>query len=104
MKSACRCPSMSNRRAVQIGAGWILPSLMLILLPKCPLCLAATISLLFGIGLSAQAASVVYGTVVALCIVTIVAFATRQVSLLRRKRRTMAAASKAHSSAQPASC
>jgi hypothetical protein len=82
---ACHCPRTGRRRAAQNSAGWILPGLMLILLPKCPLCLAASVSLLFGIGLSAQAATVVHGTIIALCIVAIVAFVTRQLSSCRKR-------------------
>jgi hypothetical protein len=51
---------------------------MLILLPKCPLCLAAMVSVLFGIGLSAETATVVHSTVTGLCVAAIILLASRQ--------------------------
>jgi hypothetical protein len=82
---ACHSRRTGRRCAAQNSAGWILPGLMLILLPKCPLCLAASLSLLFGIGLSAQAATVVHGTIIAWCIMAIVAFIARQISSCRKR-------------------
>lgn len=76
--NACGCSHMGKQRAVQNGAGWVISGLMLLLLPKCPLCLAATISLLFGIGLSAEAATVVHGSVIGLCASFMIIFTARQ--------------------------
>src|SRR5262249_47654880 len=44
-----------GRRFVEV-AEWILPSAILALIPKCPMCLAAYIALWTGIGLSLSAA------------------------------------------------
>ncbi len=48
-------PATFVRRFVEV-AGWIVPSTILALIPKCPACLAAYIALWSGIGLSLSAA------------------------------------------------
>jgi hypothetical protein len=77
---------MGRRRAVKNGAGWVIPGLVLLLLPKCPLCLAAVFSLLFGIGLSADATRVVHGSIIVLCAMFILIFAARQFRAVIRGR------------------
>jgi hypothetical protein len=48
-------------------AASILPGAMLVLLPKCPLCLAAWLGIVTGVGVSAVAAAYVGGAMVVLC-------------------------------------
>jgi hypothetical protein len=46
----------------------IVPGVTLVLLPKCPLCLAAWLGLVTGVGISAGAATYVCGAIIMLCV------------------------------------
>ncbi len=50
------------------ATGWLLPSVTLLLLPKCPACVAAYFALLSGIGISFGTASVLRSAVIFLCV------------------------------------
>jgi len=50
-------PASPRRRAMEI-AGWIIPSATLVLLPKCPVCVAMYVALFGGIGISVASASI----------------------------------------------
>src|SRR4051812_38290763 len=80
MNAKCGCSRKAKRAAFQNGAGWIVPGVFLLVLPKCPLCLAAAVSVIFGFGLSASAAHVVHGSTIILCVLAIVVFFLRQLS------------------------
>jgi hypothetical protein len=58
------------RRVREILA-WVLPSVGLVLVPKCPLCLAAQVALWTGLGLSFSAAAYLRWTLLFLCIATL---------------------------------
>lgn len=61
--ACCRAPKRPRRGVL----GWIVPALLLIVLPKCPLCLAAYAAAL-GIGLSFEAASVLRTGIQVACV------------------------------------
>lgn len=68
-------------------AGWVLPGATLVLLPKCPLCLAGYIALGTGIGLSVSGATYLRLLLIVLCTITLSYVALRQVSRLTAKFR-----------------
>jgi len=59
-------------------AGWILPAGGLMLLPKCPACLAADIAIFSGVGISVSTASYLRTFFLTLCVVSITRFAARR--------------------------
>jgi hypothetical protein len=77
------CGSIT-RRAVDL-IGWIVPSAILALVPKCPMCFAAYIALWTGIGLSFSAAIYVRASVLVVCVGLIVFLAARNVRRLIHK-------------------
>jgi len=52
-------------------AGWILPSALLALMPKCPICLAAYVALCTGFTMSGSSAHILMRTLTVLCIGTL---------------------------------
>lgn len=61
-------------------AGWLLPGATLVLLPKCPLCLAGYIALGTGVGLSVPGATYLRLLLITLCVITLFYSAIRQVN------------------------
>jgi hypothetical protein len=83
-------PSRRFARRVSGAVASMLPGAVLVLLPKCPLCLAASIAVATGIGVSAEAAAwvrwlIAVFWVVALALATVKIFGGRRswVSLRR---------------------
>ena len=58
-------------------SGWLLPGILLVLMPKCPICFAAYIALVTGISIPITAAAWLRGSLIAGCIGALVWLAIR---------------------------
>jgi len=65
--------------------GWLFPGILLVLMPKCPICLAAYIALVTGISIPITAATWLRGSLLAGCIGALVWLAVRWSLYLYRR-------------------
>ena len=72
-------PSRPLARRLSGAAASILPGAVLVLLPKCPLCLAAWLALVTGTGVSAAAVARVRGLVVIFWLAAVALAAARKI-------------------------
>lgn len=75
-------PSSRLARLLSGAAACILPGAALVLLPKCPLCVAAWVTVVTGIGIPAAAAARVRGLLVVLWVAAV---ALAAVQFIRRR-------------------
>src|SRR5262245_22063947 len=68
---------MSRWRTGGELVGWLVPSATLLLLPKCPACVAAYLALATGLGVTMGTATTLRGLVVILCVAMLVFVAAR---------------------------
>lgn len=68
-------PRLSTREWRFLDAGWVVPSGVLALLPKCPACLDAYLALGSGIGISVATATYLRLGLVVLCLASLSQFA-----------------------------
>jgi len=80
MKSCCQ------RRKSRSLAGWLLPGGLLVLMPKCPMCLAGYVAIFTGAGLSVAVAQGLRAAVIGAFVVSLLVFC--RAWLLRKERRT----------------
>ena len=72
------CCKIAPRCAGEI-AGWVVPSAVLALLPKCPMCVAAYVALATGFGVSIAAASYLRLSLLVACSAWLIYDAARRV-------------------------
>ena len=82
-------PSRRLARRLSAAAASILPGALLVLLPKCPLCLAAWLTVVTGVGFSAAGAAWASGILV---MFWVAAVALAAVPIIRRRAVGRAAA------------
>ena len=75
-------PTPRRRRGAGI-AGWIIPGATLILMPKCPMCVAMDVALLTGASISAASASHLRTAIVVLCGAVLFGLAVKALSIRR---------------------
>src|SRR2546423_14684350 len=80
-KSYCENHATLARRSFGL-AQWIIPSALLVVLPKCPACLAAYVLVWTGVGLSLAAAGVFRTLILIFCVTALVYLAARRLRLL----------------------
>jgi hypothetical protein len=71
--AACECAGARSRAAVK----WAIPGMILVLLPKCPLCIAAYIAVGTGIGISVSTAAYLRLGLIAICAVSLLFLVVR---------------------------
>ena len=83
MNASNCCPTETKPPSLVIRcvniAGWLLPSTVLALMPKCPLCMAAYVAIASGICISVSAASYLRTGLIVLCIASLLFLAARQI-------------------------
>ncbi len=62
-------PSLRRRGAR--AAGWVLPSAVMVLMPKCPMCVVAYVAVVTGAGISVSVASELRVGVLVLCVMVL---------------------------------
>ena len=71
MSACCDRKTPTWVQRVREIVAWVLPSMMLVLVPKCPACLAAHVMLLTGLGLSLSTAIYLRWMLLFLCVVSL---------------------------------
>lgn len=81
--SAC-CDAESGRKTptwvgrIREILAWMLPSAVLVLVPKCPACVAAHVALWTGVGLSLPTANYVRWTLLLLCVASLLCLTVKR--------------------------
>lgn len=80
MKSACSC----RRRIGRVS--WLLPGIIMVIIPKCPICLAGYIALATGISIPIATAGWLRRALIFLCIGSLVWLCGRRLGYFRVKK------------------
>jgi hypothetical protein len=72
------------RRGREILA-WVVPSAVLVLVPKCPACLAAYVALWTGLGLSLSTATYLRWALLLVCVASLLVLTTKHLTRIGRR-------------------
>jgi hypothetical protein len=76
-------PASRWRRGSEL-AGWLIPSASLALLPKCPICVAAYVTLFSGVSISVASAAHLRTSLLVLCVAALLGLALKPLCRLWR--------------------
>jgi hypothetical protein len=75
MSACCNAASDQNTptlvRRVRRISSWVLPSVILVMVPKCPVCLAAYVAIFTGVSLSLSTATYLQWAMLLVCVVSL---------------------------------
>jgi len=80
---ANRKPAAPMRRGREFFK-WLLPSAVLVLMPKCPVCLAAYVALFSGVGLSVSTAAWLRWALLFICVASLIFLVAKRLNRLRQ--------------------
>ena len=87
MSACCRaadCPKIPTRlRRFREVFAWVVPSTILVLVPKCPVCLAAYVTLWTGLSLSLATATYLRWTMLFVCIASLLFLIVERLDRIR---------------------